>query len=86
MGYIKMGKRSENEGLGTAKFRGQEWGETDPAEETEKTSELSCEQNQDGGASQKPRKERISGRREWSTMSWAAEISAGLQKKVQRLL
>lgn len=40
MEYIKMGKRSENKGLGAAKFRGQEWGETDPAEETEKTSEL----------------------------------------------
>lgn len=37
--------------------------------------QVSCEQNQDAGASQKPRKERISGRREWSTMSWAAEIA-----------
>ena len=35
-----MGNRTENKALGAAKFEDQEWGKTDPAEETEETREL----------------------------------------------
>lgn len=35
-----MGNRTENKALEAAKFKDQEWGKTDPAEDTEESREL----------------------------------------------
>lgn len=38
-----MGNRTENKALEAAKFKDQEWGKTDPAEDTEESRELWAE-------------------------------------------
>ena len=73
-----MGNRRENKAVGAAKFN------TDPVERKQKKPG-SFEQNQDGGASQKPSKERISGRREWLAKPRAAEISRSSRRKCRGL-
>lgn len=73
-----MGNRRENKAIGAEKFN------TDLVERRQKIPG-SCEQNQDGGATQKPSKERISGRREWSAKPRAAEISRSSRRKCSGL-